>query len=330
MASKVETNSDPGDDAPWTPFGLGYLAIMEFLFEEDPDAGPPPADGYPSAAETVPLHSLPEGPTDVASLITHRPRRSLEELRQLVLATGVHLFLRDGLRLKADSLTYAAVFAHIRQTRGIVIHRSTVHQKIWCNQDEFRAEVLAAATRYGTDEPATATRQAMAAQTVTRNPDGSVNVRQLILDNSLATVVAQLQVSATSPTFRRWQSIKAALLSEPTEQQAEALRRAVDRSYDELHAALEEIYRSVVPLVGLRVNPALGISEYHAYYLFLVICVTFSVGADYNTSAGSGLAERTFPVPRVDGTGRSDDWPVPAIASLAVLDLLFVPQDQTQ
>lgn len=325
MASKTESGLPADEDFPWTPFGFAFLACADFLFEDDPDAQVPPAGGYPAAQQVAPLHQATPGPPDLAALATHRPRRSRAELKELVLAAAVHLFLRDGLRLQAESLTYAKVFAHIKETRGIAVHRSTVHQKIWSSQDEFRAEVLGEAARYGNDESLTAVRQAGATLTVTRNPDHSVNVRQLILDSVRATISAQMATTGTSATFQRWQSIKATMLSARQDALADPLRIAMNKRCEDMVSELAEFHRSVFPLVGLRINPELHLSDDEAYHLFATISATIAGGADYNIAAGAKLATRTISLPRADGSGDHDEWPLPAIGSLAVLDLMFTP-----
>ena len=245
----------------------------------------------------------------------------------MVVAAGVEIFLRDGIGLQAESLTYAKVFDHIRETRDIRLHRATVHPDLWDSQDRFRSDVLAEAARYGIDESLSVMKQAMAAQRVTRRPDGSVNVRQLILDNSLATVSAQMNVAATSPVYKRWQSIKAAALSPMPNDRMDVIRAAINTRYEEMLDVFGDTYRSVLPLVGLRVNPELRMSDDQAYHLFSAICATLSSGSDFNIGAGAELAARKVPLPRADDSGRCDLWPIPAIGALAALDLLFVPVD---
>ncbi len=332
MASEVTTGLPADEEHPWTYFGFGFLAAMNLLFEPDPGGPRRKPDPAPSVE---PQSDAPIGLDRTRIPAFQRPRRTREQLRALVLAAGVHLFMRDGLRLQPESLTYAAVFAHIEQTRGITIHRSTVHREIWSSQEEFRADILAEAARYATAESLETMQRTMAEQRVIRDADGSVNVRQLILDNSLATTSAQMRVAATSPSFRRWQSIKASLLAAPTEDNhaggaakadhSAALRSAVNRRYEDMVAVFIDTYRSVLPLVGLQVNPALQLDEDQAYHLFAVLCATISTGSDYNISAGATLAARSFPLPRADESGATDPWPVPAMAALAALDLLFVP-----
>ncbi len=328
MSSPVETSLPAEDESPWTYFAIGFLAFMDFLFEPDPDAVVDDIVTVTGREAVTEPASSPDGDghPSLSSLIGTRPRRSRDELRRLVVAAGVELLLRDGVGLQAESITYARVFDHIKRTRGISLHRSTVHPHIWTGQDRFRNDVLAEAARFDTCESLSTMRQAMAAQTVTRNPDSSVNVRQLILDNSLAMMTAQMRVAATSASFRRWQLIKASTLSPVACDRFDDIRQVIRVHYAEMIDAVADVHRSVLPLVNLGVNPELATTDDHAYHLLAVISAAVTTGADYDIAAGSRLVEGTVRLPRADGSGASDDWPIPAIATLAVLDLLFVPR----
>jgi len=322
----VETGMFVDDDTPWTAFSLGLLAAMLLLFERDPSASPvelgDPATLAPAATE--PEAELGGGPPPAQVTGVVR-RRSKVELRDLLVSTGERLLLQDGIALTPYSLTYAAVFEHVKETRGVTLHRSAIHKHIWSSQAEFQTDVLAEAARYDTGESLTSAKQAMAAQVAIRNPDGSVNQRQMILDSTLAIVQAQMHVSTYSSSFRRWQSIKASMLSHDAGEHVAGLRQAVSDRYEDLVADFVETYRSIFPLVGLQVNPDLKLDEAKAHHLFAVLGAAFTSGADYNTSAGATLATETIDLPRADGSGRSDVWPVQALASLALLDLFFVP-----
>lgn len=325
MSEPVETGMFTDDDVPWTAFSLGLLATMLLLFERDPSASPIEL-GDPAAL--APVATEPAGdiggnrPARITGVVR---RRSKDELRELMVSTGERLLLQDGIALTPYSLTYATVFEHVKATRGVTLHRSAIHKHIWSSQGEFQTDVLAEAARYDTGESLTSAKRAMAAQVAIRNPDGTVNQRQMILDSTLAIVQAQMHVSTSSSSFRRWQSIKASMLSHDAGEHVVGLRQAVSDRYEDLVADFVETYRSIFPLVGLQVNPDLKLDEAKAHHLFAVLGAAFTSGADYNTSAGATLATETVDLPRADGTGRSDAWPIQAMASLALLDLFFIP-----
>lgn len=313
------------EDWGWTNFGLGLLAFVELLFELDPAADP--ADQRLAAPTNHPIREHPTTNEGDGGRAFAPGRRRRSELRRAVVAAGVELLFRDGLSLKADSLSYASVFAHVEATRGITVHRSMVHGRIWPSQAAFRADVLAEAANSGTAESLLTVREAMAAQPIARNADGSLHVRQLILDNTRSTVLAQLNQSTTSPTFNRWQSIKASVLAPERQPDAdlEVVRKAVARRYGETLSTFVSTYRSIFPLIGLTVNPELAMSEDDAYNTLALLGTTISVGAEFNLAAGAEAANGEVMLPRADDPTRRDAWPVAAVGALAVLDLLFVP-----
>lgn len=328
-ASRAQSSLDAEDEAwPLTNFGLGFLAFVELFFELDPSTRP---SDYRLAAPLGRPVSRPAIEVDAERGRTpsKRSRRRKDELRRIVVEAGVELLFRDGLALQADSLSYASVFDHLEASRGITVHRSTVHGRIWPSQAAFRAEVLAEATGSGTAESLLTLKETMAAQPVVRESDGSVNIRQLVLDNTRSAVLAQLNQSLTSSTFNRWQSIKAAILTRTTDAEADAeleiIRVAVARRYDEMLGTFASTYRSIFPLIGLTVNPELGMTEEAAFDALALLCSTILVGAEYNLSAGAELAGGEVRLPRADAPARSEDWPLAAVGALAVLDLLFVP-----
>ena len=71
-----------------------------------------------------------------------RPRRSREELHDLVLAAGRELLLSEGLGTGAEHLTFKRVLAHVEVTQGIRVTNASVIRRIWDNQEEFQLEVV--------------------------------------------------------------------------------------------------------------------------------------------------------------------------------------------
>lgn len=69
-------------------------------------------------------------------------RRSRDELRTLMIDAGCELVAERGLAFDPPTLNYATVFDHLAATRGIRLHRSQVHGRIWNSQEDFRIEVV--------------------------------------------------------------------------------------------------------------------------------------------------------------------------------------------
>ncbi len=87
---------------------------------------------------SVPQFSVAE--PDVAG--GPRPRRTREELHDLVLTAGREVLLSEGLGTGAEHLTFKRVLAHLEGTRGIRVTNASVIRRIWDNQEEFQLEVV--------------------------------------------------------------------------------------------------------------------------------------------------------------------------------------------
>jgi hypothetical protein len=73
-----------------------------------------------------------------------RPRRSRQELRELLLAAAIEVLRQDGLGTGAEHLTFKRVFEQVAATTGVRITNASVIGRIWANQAEFQSAVLAA------------------------------------------------------------------------------------------------------------------------------------------------------------------------------------------
>ncbi len=89
------------------------------------------------------MSSLPdysEGQRDTSG--GAKPRRTREELHDLVLAAGCEVLLSEGLGTGAEHLTFKRVLAHVESTQGIRVTNASVIRRIWDNQEEFQLEVV--------------------------------------------------------------------------------------------------------------------------------------------------------------------------------------------
>ncbi len=71
-----------------------------------------------------------------------KPRRTREELHDLVLTAGREVLLSEGLGTGAEHLTFKRVLAHLEGTQGIRVTNASVIRRIWDNQEEFQLEVV--------------------------------------------------------------------------------------------------------------------------------------------------------------------------------------------
>ena len=73
---------------------------------------------------------------------TRAPRRSREELRQLVVAAGKSILVEDGLRTGTD-VTFKRVFDRVEADTGVRLTNASVIRRVWEDQADFQSELLA-------------------------------------------------------------------------------------------------------------------------------------------------------------------------------------------
>ncbi|MBV8462367.1 MAG: hypothetical protein JO368_03680, partial [Acidimicrobiales bacterium] len=72
------------------------------------------------------------------------PRRSREELRELLVNAGVELLIDEGLGSGAGHLTFKRVFEWLEQNAGVRVTNASVIGRIWDNQSDYQTDVLVA------------------------------------------------------------------------------------------------------------------------------------------------------------------------------------------
>lgn len=70
-------------------------------------------------------------------------RINRDQLRELLVTTGVSVLLDEGMGCGLDHLTFPKVFDRIERESGRRITRASVYDRLWDNQEEFQWDVLA-------------------------------------------------------------------------------------------------------------------------------------------------------------------------------------------
>lgn len=70
------------------------------------------------------------------------PRRTREDLRQLLVEAGTEIVWDEGLAAGAEHVTFKRVFERLEERRGIRVTHASVIGRIWQNQEEFQTDVL--------------------------------------------------------------------------------------------------------------------------------------------------------------------------------------------
>jgi hypothetical protein len=238
-----------------------------------------------------------------------------------VLAAGVEVLLREQMNLRPESLSYASVFAHIKQRHGVNVYRGSVHRRIWSSHDDYWLDVL---TRGVGSDPQDDQRapSKLAAHTPAARADGSIDVGQAAMDIVRMVTEAESARSLSSAGFLRRQAIKAALLTEPSSELIASLRQAIHDTQQERVARHSDAIADHVVSLGFDVRPELGIDQAEALRIVASLALTSTAGAIFDQSAGVEAVARTYPIRRRDANA-TDGWAAASVATWAYFDLVF-------
>ncbi len=318
VAEPIDFGSLPAGAAePWSVLSVGIKAFLDFLFEADPNPPDPVAVDGPLA------RSLADHPAVDPTL--GRPgssRRTRQELKQLVLSAGVELLLQGDLELKAELLGYTAVFAHIKETRGVVVNRSSIHNRFWASNEAFHLDVVTAAL-LRTDDPDPAVTRVLATAPPVSHEDGSLHRRQTAFD-AIRTLGHAMAGLSQSLITQRLLQVKAALLDQAPSPATTTLRNAIrqtdQRRMDRNRAPVQD---NILDL-GFEPRPELGLTEERALTLICQLVLTTNTGALFDRLAGIEAVNRSYRLPRCDGEAAdANDWNPIGIAIRAYFELLY-------
>lgn len=293
-------------DQAWVPVAVGFHALLGLLAE----AGQGPPLSQPPIADPEPR----PGPTVDAEITG---RRSRQELRNLVIAAGVELLLRDGLELRPDSISYAAVFARVKERHGTVVNRASVHQRFWRSHEEFCLEVLAAWVRSNAELVDLDVRPG---EEPADPPTG--NQRRAHAVERIRTVIgADTDALGASPSFRRRLLIKASIPGKKASPGFAPLQAALLETDGVLAERIREFVQKELLSLGFRARPDLGLSEGAALDVLAIVADLVMTGLVFNRMSLGPTIE--FELPRPDGTTERERWSPAAVMVRAMFELLY-------
>ncbi len=267
---------------PWTILGLVFYSVTMALFEQSVPGGRPAVP----AANKADLFEPSRERQDCVFQSTDSKRRTREELRSLLVQTGVDLINQQGIELTLSSLTYRAVFDQIKRTQGFTVNRSSVHKRFWENHDSFRLEVLAeAASRARFYTEVTATDQALAP---ILDSDGNVDQRRSLMAAIEKQAADRNLFEGRTGSYYRTLLLKCALMGfrNDSDVRVSELAERLQRTNSRHTLMLQRAVRTHVLAYGLRENRHLGIDIDQVSLLTAVAGRVVKSGSDLQQSLG--------------------------------------------
>ncbi len=250
---------------------------------------------------------------------TRLPR---EQLRALMLQTGRDLLTEEGLGTGVDTLSFKRIFGRILDDTGVRLSNASVIRRVWENQADYQADVLALVAADDGLGEYERTFEALAplfdAIDLTTPASRDRSLVEVCRVGGAANIFALLE----SPNWSLWIAVWAlATADNPGADDAQAryqerIREALVTGYDKVTELWEDAYRALAALLGLRVREPLTIRQF-----------TVAIGA---------LAEGCALRQRVDGqmegilrptgpNGEDQEWTLFGMGLEALQRLFFEP-----
>lgn len=245
------------------------------------------------------------------------PRQSREDLRALLLAAGRSILLEEGLGAGAEPLTFKRAFSRLEAERGLRLTHASVIRRVWENQADYRADVLASiALDDGLGEfEETVTTAAALLGSVDRSTPATraTGLREIIRVGAEAS----MRAFSESPQRSLWIGVWALATTPAPSPYQERVRHALLEGYDALTLLWEGTYRDLMAFFGYRLRHGFDLRTF-----------TLAVGALAEGCALRHRVDDSFGnVPRPTGPdGDVQPWTVFAIGFEALADQFFEPE----
>lgn len=190
-----------------------------------------------------------------------RPRRSREELRELMLDGGRDVLFELEPTIGFEGLTYSAVFAHLLHAHDQKVTIGSVHERLWKSQRDFQLDVIAHALE---DVVGLASTQ-MFSQTLEQAPEFDLSTVQGRRDGirTMCRLSSRQLFEYEQPhqvdlvyvlRLRLWET-------GPDHPEAKGFIERIREVREASNEAYTKLIKNIVEMVGLRVKATAGDPE---------------------------------------------------------------------
>jgi hypothetical protein len=250
-----------------------------------------------------------------------QPKQSRQALRSLLLQTGRTLLIEEGLGIGVETLTFKKVFERVEADTGLRLSNASVIRRVWENQADYQADVLATIAGEDAlgefDETLRALLPLLERLDVSTPERRARSLREVCRVGGATNSLRLLE----SPNWSMWMAVWALATADNIrgKQQAryqQRIRAALLEGYEGFTTLWEEAYLGLAELVGMRVRAPLTARQ-----------LSVAVGA---LAEGCSLRRRVDPslegILRPTGAnGEDEEWTLFAIGLEALLLLFFEP-----
>ncbi len=254
-----------------------------------------------------------------------QPKQSREALRSLLLDAGRTVLLEDGLGTGADTLTFKRVFERVEEDTGLRLSNASIIRRVWENQADYQADVLASvAAEEGLgafDRTIQALVPLIEGLDVSTAEAREQSLREVCRIGGAANILTLLE----SPNWSLWIAVWSLATTEPSRGTPppvdfqKRIRVALLEGYDGFTARWEDAYRTLADFLGMRIRAPLTFGQ-----------LSVAVGA---LAEGCSLRHRVDEgmegIVRPTGPhGEEQEWTLFAIGLEAILHQFFEPDPE--
>ncbi len=262
------------------------------------------------------------GPADGTAAEKRQPRQTREALRDLMLHTGRTVLIEEGLGLRADTLSFKRIFERVEADTGIRLSNASIIRRVWANQADYQADVLASiAAQEGLgefDKTIQALGPVIEGLDLSTPEARARSLREVCRIGGEANILMLLE----SANWSLWVAVWSLATADagPGGKERDLYRNRVQAAlldgYDSFTGLWEEAYRALASLVGMRVRAPLTFRQ-----------LSVAIGA---LAEGCSLRQRVdgamAGILRPTGPGGADqEWTLFAIGLEALVEMFLEP-----
>ncbi len=184
--------------------------------------------------------------------VARGPRRSSDQIRELLVDAGLAIIATEGLSNGAEHLTFKRVFSYLKEHQGVTLSHASVIKRVFDSQEDFQTEVLKSIATNGAADLSGAS-MALFSEALSGADLSSVKGRTDCLLN-LVRVAGNYASEAlrTSELWKAWIGVWALSASGNRSAARKEIHDALRGTYSMIDESAITFYSHALDLLGFR------------------------------------------------------------------------------
>ncbi len=180
------------------------------------------------------------------------PRRSSEQIRELLVEAGLAIIASEGLANGAEHLTFKRVFSYLKENQAVTLSHASVIKRVFDSQEDFQTEVLKSIATNGAADLSGAS-LGLFADAMSDADLSSVEARTECLLN-IVRVAGNFasEVLRTSELWKSWIGVWALSASGNRSAARKEIHDALRGTYREIDQSAVNFYNHALDSLGFR------------------------------------------------------------------------------